>query len=100
MSSGVSSSSLPDGKIPALVQTAVPLDGGVDRATTIFGIGHVGGQPADSPGVLSEAGHRGVQVGLVARGHQHVDARGRECLGDSAADALAAAGDDGGPALE
>jgi hypothetical protein len=82
------------------VQAAVLLNGGFDSAATILWIRHIGLQAAHSPGLVGEVGHRGVEVGLVARGHQYVHAAGGECGGDSAADALAAAGDDGGSPLK
>ena len=104
MSSGVSSSSLPDGKMPALAQTMsrppCALDGGFDSAATILRVRHIGRQAAHSPGLAGEVGDRGVEVGLVARGYQYVDAGGGEGFGDAAADPLAAAGDDGGTAVK
>ncbi len=82
------------------VQAAVSLDGGVDRASAIVRVRHIGAQAADLPGMLPEGRHGRVHVGLGSRGHQHVDACGGKGFGDTAADSLAAAGDDGGSALK
>jgi hypothetical protein len=82
------------------VQAPVSLDGGFDSAATILRIRHIGRQAAHLPGLAGEVGDRGVEVGLVARGNQYVHAGGGEGFGDTAADALATPGDDGGTALK
>src|SRR5262249_15199997 len=58
-------------------------------------IGHVEGE-----GAAAEGGGHGVDLGLRPAGDDHARPFGGEALGDGPADAAAAAGDEGRPAVE
>jgi hypothetical protein len=82
------------------VQAAVALHCGGDDALAVLGTGHIGGESAHAARLAGQGRDGGVDVVGIAAGHNDVDARIREDLGDAAADALATAGDDGRSALQ